>query len=291
MKIGVSSYSYFRLMGPGRMSIYDLVHKVCDMGFESIEFCGVQPTEGERIESCAVRLRELCAEKGIFIASYTVGADLLNGSGGNLDQEIDRLKGEVQIAKLLNAPVMRHDATGGFPSAHSGARGFADALPILVKGCRAVSVYAADQGVRTTVENHGFFCQDSDRVEQLVNGVNHSNFGVLLDIGNFLCVDEDPAKAVGRLVPYVRHVHIKDFHVKRGTETEPGSGWFQSRSGNYLRGSIIGHGDVPVAQCLRLLRRAGYDGVLSIEFEGIEDPLTGISIGRENLSRFLRNTV
>ncbi|MEI6808808.1 MAG: sugar phosphate isomerase/epimerase family protein [bacterium] len=289
MKIGVSTYSYSRLVAPGKMSIFDVVQKVKEMGFGSIEFAGLQVPEGVSIESAAVKLRELCASNGLVIASYTIGADLLNGSGGNLGKEIERLRSEVRIAKLLNAPLMRHDATRGFSDGHLGARGFTDALPILIEGCRAVTSYAESVGIRTMVENHGYFCQDSERVEQLVNGVNHANFGVLLDIGNFLCVDEDTAKAVARLIPYVFHVHIKDFHVKSGNEPDPGSGWFQSRAGNYLRGSVIGHGNVPVQQCLRLIRRAGYDGVVSIEFEGMEDPLTGIGVGRDNLARFLRS--
>lgn len=289
MKIGVSSYSYSRLVGQGKMSIYDVVEKAAEMGFESIEFAGIQPPAGETMETCAGRLRDLCARKGLLIASYTIGGDLLNGCGGNQEAEIERLKGEVRLAKLLNAPLMRHDATSGFIADHTGGRGFSDALPLLIKGCRAITSFAADLGLKTTVENHGFFCQDSERVERLVNGVGHPNFGILVDIGNFLCVDEDPAVAVGRLSSHISHVHVKDFHVKSGSGTNPGSGWFQSRAGNYLRGAIVGHGDVPVVQCLRLIRKAGYTGVLSIEFEGMEDVLTGIGVGRENLIRFLKS--
>ena len=37
---------------------------------------------------------------------------------------------------------------------------------------------------------------------------------------------------------------------------------------------------------LNLIQK-GYDGVLSIEFEGMEDVLTGIAIGQENLRRFV----
>ena len=35
--------------------------------------------------------------------------------------------------------------------------------------------YAAAKGIKTMVENHGFFCQDSDRVEKLVTAVAHPN--------------------------------------------------------------------------------------------------------------------
>ena len=37
------------------------------------------------------------------------------------------------------------------------------------------------------VENHGYFAQDSDRVEKLINAVDHPNFGLLLD-GATSCV-------------------------------------------------------------------------------------------------------
>jgi sugar phosphate isomerase/epimerase len=134
-------------------------------------------------------------------------------------------------------------------------------------------------------ENHGFFAQDSRRVERLVTAVGHPNFGLLVDIGNFLCVDEDPAQAVGRVAPLAFHVHVKDFFVRSGQRPCPGEGWFASRGGNYLRGTILGHGDVPVEQCLRILARAGYDGAVSIEFEGIEEPLASIRMGLNCLRR------
>jgi len=284
MKIGVSSYSFSRVVGA-----VDIIAEAKEMGFDVIEFAGLRVPEGETLETTAERTKERCAEEGIEIAGYTIAADFLKGSGGSLDDEIERVKGEVSIAGILGAPLMRHDATGGFPADHVGPRRFDDALPILSRGCRAVTEFAADMGIRTTVENHGFFCQDSVRVEKLANAVAHPNFGLLVDIGNFLCADEPPAEALGRVMPYAVHVHAKDFHTKSGNGPNPGAGWFRSRGGNYLRGSIIGHGDVPVTQCLRIMKAAGYDGVLSIEFEGMEDPLRAIPVCRDNLRRYLQD--
>lgn len=287
MKIGVSSYSYSALVNKGAMAQFDAIRKAKEMGFDVIEFAGLAAPEGESAESYAARVRDECGRIGIETGNYTIGADLINGSNGDPDAEAERLKGEVRIAEILGAPGMRHDATRGFAPGCHGARSFRDALPILVKGCRAVTQYAAERGIRTMIENHGFFCQDSERIEMLVCGVDHGNFGVLVDMGNFLCADEDPARAVGRLAPYAFHVHAKDFHTKPGTCPDPGDGWFKSRGGNYLRGSIIGHGDVPVAQCLNILKGAGYNGDVSIEFEGMEDPLVGISVGLKNLKAYL----
>ncbi len=280
MKIGVSSYSYSQL----NMDAIEIVHKAKEMGIDYIEFSGL-PNCPEDIEPLdyAKQIREECKKVGLTIVNYAVGADLLNN---DLEAEIERLKGEVDIAKALGAPTMRHDATSGYQDMSDGAKGFDQALPTLIEGYRAVTEYAQGLGIRTMVENHGFFCQDSDRVEKLLTGVGHPNFGLLLDIGNFLCVDEDPVKAIGKLMPYVFHVHAKDFHIKSGMLPNPGEGWFRSRGGNYLRGAIVGHGDAPVVQSLGLVKRAGYDGVVSIEFEGMEDPIKGIAVGKKNLEYF-----
>ena len=187
----------------------------------------------------------------------------------------------------MGSKTLRHDATWGIDTKKERYKSFDAVLPQLIEGCGEITAYAKKLGIRTMVENHGFFAQDSRRVEKLISGVDDENFGALIDMGNFLCADEDPCEAVGRLAPYAFHVHAKDFHVKRGMEPEPGRGWFRSRGGNFLRGSIIGHGNVPVLQCLGILKRSGYDGTLSIEFEGMEDNITALEIGLENLRRYV----
>lgn len=287
MKIGVSSYSFSKLVHSGRMSQLDVISKAREMGFDVIEFSTFALPEGETPLTFAPKVREECERVGIEVANYTISGDFISGSGGDLDAEIERLKEEVRVARILNSPGMRHDAAWGFPSDYKGVQSFDAVLPRLAKGCRAVTEYAAELGIKTMVENHGFFAQDSERMEKLVTAVDHPNFGLLVDMGNFLCVDEDPEKAVGRLMPYAFHVHAKDFHVKSGNQPNPGRGWFSSRGGNYLRGAVIGHGDVPIVQCLKIMKGKNYDGILSIEFEGMEEPLEGIAIGLENLRSFV----
>ena len=289
MRIGVSSYSFSRLIHKGAMTLLDTVGKAKEMGFDVIEFSALDLPAGETARSLAPKIRAECGRVGIEAVNYAIGADFLNPKTGDWQTEAERLKEEVEIARLLGVPSMRHDASSGFAASYAGARSFDAALPVLVQGCRMVTEYAAQYGIRTMVENHGFFCQDSERVEKLAAGVGHPNFGILVDVGNFLCADENPAVAIGRLMPYAFHVHAKDFHVKSGTSPNPGSGWFTSRAGNYLRGAIIGHGDVPLMNCLSVMKKANYQGVLSIEFEGMEDPLAGIAIGLENLRRYVRD--
>jgi sugar phosphate isomerase/epimerase len=80
---------------------------------------------------------------------------------------------------------------------------------------------------------------------------------------------------------------VKDFLIKSGERAKP-EGFFETRGGNYLRGTVLGHGEVPIETALKALKRAGYDGYVSLEFEGVEDNLRGIALGYENIKRFTK---
>lgn len=287
MKIGVSSYSFQRYMAEERLDLFGVINAAAQIGYQGIEFAGFGPgSENEDPIELARRVKDACAEVGLDIMSWTIGADFLNPpGGGSVEDEILRLHKDVDIAMALGAPKMRHDATGGYPGRPNDLTDYMNALPIVAKGYRGVTEYAADKGVKTMIENHGFFFQDSFRVEALINAVGNPNFGALVDMGNFLCADEEPVIAVRRMAPYAFHVHAKDFHIK-SANADPGAGWFRSRGGVPLRGAIVGHGNVDTQGCIKVLRDAGYDGYLSVEFEGMEDNLTALEIGYANLKRY-----
>ncbi len=284
MKFSVSSYSFQRLLNSGKYTQLDLIKVAKEMGFDGIEFIDLMPTDGLTDLEFAKVLRAAAEKEGIEIVAYTIGADFLGEK--SWEEEAKRLFSQVDIAQALGAKCMRHDATSGFKGDEAKYKSFDSALPILANGCRMVTEYASEKGIATMVENHGYFCQDSVRVEKLVNAVAHPNFGLLVDMGNFMCADDDPAVAVGRVAPYAKHVHAKDFHKKSGNGPDPGDGFFRTRAGDYLRGAVVGHGDVPVYQCLQTLKRSGYDGYVTIEFEGIEDNEWAIKTGLENLKKY-----
>ena len=282
MKFSVSSYSFSQYLKIGKLSITDCITKVKEMGFDGIEF--TDSALGQNATETAKQLALHAAQTGIEISNYAVSADFLNGSGGDIEKEIERVCSQVDIAKILGSPLMRHDVCSGKTANHY--EGYDNVVSRLAYGCRKVTEYAKSIGIKTMTENHGFFSQDSMRVEKLINTVAHDNFGWLIDMGNFLCADDDPAIAVGRAARYAFYVHAKDFIVKSGQSPNPGAGFFMSRGGNFLRGTIIGHGDVPIMQCLYALKNAGYNGYIAIEFEGMEDCVKGVQIGLENLKKY-----
>jgi sugar phosphate isomerase/epimerase len=273
------------MINEGTITQLGCIEKAKELGFDVIEFIDLIPHDGSTEKEYAKKIANECERVGIEIGSYTISADLLNGSDGDTKKEIARIKEKLDVAKILGVKKLRHDATAGIRNGKF--KSFDAVLETLVEACHEITTYAKSLGIKTMVENHGFFAQDSARVEKLVNGVDDENFGVLLDMGNFLCADESPQDAVGVLAPYAIHVHAKDFHVKSGMDPCPGDGWFKTRGGNYLRGAIIGHGEVPVVQCLGIIKKAGYDDTISIEFEGLEENIKALKIGISNLKRYI----
>jgi len=286
MKACVSSYSYSGALRAGQIELIDIIDHAASVGCEGIEFTNswaVKVDEVAQRRDFAKKLRERSEKVGIPIVAYTVGSNLLLGK-----DEVARVIAALDIAEILGAKVMRHDLTGGFPKDHDGIRTFDKALPALAAASLEIAKAAEQKGIKSCSENHGKFAQDSDRIVRLVEAVNHKNYGVLCDVGNFACADEDCAVAVGKVAPITFHVHCKDFIIKSGMEIYPGDGFFTSRAFNWLRGTIVGQGNVPVAQCINILRDAGYDGFVSVEFEGLEECLRAITAGVANVNRFIK---
>lgn len=278
MKVSVSSYSYSQL-GNSDFERIDLAKK---MGFEGIEFAEINAGDKDKIEY-AKELKAYADSAGVIITNYAIGADFINK---DVYSEIERLKGEVDIAEILGVKIMRHDATIGPESERFSKNGFEKYLPILSKGCKAVTEYAKEKGIKTCVENHGFYCQQSDRVEKLIDAVNDDNFGWLVDIGNFLCADENPLDAVKVGIKHIFYAHVKDFYFVDKSVKTP-DGYFDTRDGNHLCGSILGDGIVPVTDCVELIKNSGYDGWVTLEYEGQESPLTAVPKGLDFLKAII----
>lgn len=276
MKIGVSSYSFSQYMRAGKMTQLSAIAKAKEMGFDDIEFTDLTPPEGTSQMEYAKELREEAANCGIEISAYVIGANLAQT---DVDKEVERLKGCLDIAKELGVKLVRHDIM----YTYEHYRSFDQALPVIARAIREVTEYAASLGIKTMTENHGYIAQDSERIERLIREVNHPNFGTLVDMGNFACADEESAAAVSRVANLAFLVHAKDFIKIPFAEYKGEENCFQTRGCNWLKGVAVGDGDIPVAQCIAILKRAGYDGYVDLEYEGAEDCIEGITKGLKYL--------
>lgn len=287
--MGLSSYSLVRLIDSGEMSILEAIEWIRDNGGQHVEIVpfGFDLVGNERLIDA---IREKAEEVGIEISNYAILANLIPEGEEAYEEEITRIMREVDIANRLGVKMMRHDVSAfRRPLDVCTVSYFEKAFPRMVEACRRIADYAAQYGITTTVENHGFFVNGSDRVIRLIEAVNRPNFGLTLDVGNFLCVDEPSEVGVKKAVSYANMVHLKDFYVRKVSKM-PGMGglfrcdtghWFKTYCGNLLRGSIIGQGDIDMWDVIGTIKEAGYDGYISVEFEGLEDCKVGSKVGME----------
>jgi len=280
MKLGISSYSLWQAVESGELDIVGVVGKVAELGAEHVEIVplGFNLTENPALVDA---IRNKASEAGIEISNYAIGANFAGLDAEAYAREIARVKREVDVAAALGAKLMRHDVAN---SEDRSIRRFMEDFPKLVEACREIADYAAQYGITTSIENHGYYVQASDRVQAIVNEVARDNFRTTLDIGNFVCVDENPLVGVRNNAKLASIVHVKDFYV-RPASADPGDGWFRSENGAYLRGAIAGQGDLDIRAALRIVKESGFDGHLSIEFEGMEPCVQATKIAFDNARR------
>ncbi|MGO4693963.1 sugar phosphate isomerase/epimerase family protein [Paenibacillus sp. 2TAB26] len=291
MKIGLSSYSLLSAIKSGEMSILDAISWIAGNGGEHMEIVPYGYTLVDNPE-LADAVREKAKEVGIALSNYSMPANFVQDTEQLFEEEVARVKLHVDLVHRLGMNHMRHDVTAfTIPPEKMTIRWFEENLHLMVKGSQLIADYAAQYGITTTIENHGFSVQSSDRVQRVLHAVDRPNFKTTLDIGNFMCVDENSIIGVKKNLPYASLIHFKDFYF-RPYDQHPGDGdWFLTSNGNYLRGAIVGQGDIEIRKIVKLIKESGYDGYMTIEFEGMEECKSASRIAMDNLRRFWHECV
>lgn len=286
MKIGLSTYSLLDAINAGEMDVLDCVQWIADNGGEHMEIVPYGFTLVDNLE-LADAVREKAKEVGIELSNYSLPGNFVQETEEEFEQEVARLKEHVDLIHRMGIKHMRHDVIAfTLPPEERTIAHFEESLPKIIEGSQRIADYAAEFGITTTIENHGAAVQHSDRVQRVLQAVNRSNFKTTLDIGNFLCVDEDPIVGVKKNLPYASLVHFKDFYVRPFNQNPGGGKWFRTANDNYLRGAIVGQGDIDIRTIVKLIKESGYDGYVTLEFEGMEECREASKIGMENLKRF-----
>ena len=288
VKIGITSYSLAQAIRAGKMDILQAVDYAADHDAEHLELspAGYTLTGNPALVEA---IRRKAEERGIALSSYTIGANfVIAGTGDDAHEitpeeyraEIERVKGEVDIAAALGVTRMRHDAASRVPAAATFAQ-FEKDLPQVVAACREIADYAAQYGITTSVENHGYHFQNSERVRRLVTEVNRPNYRTTVDVGNFICADEDPLCGTMNNIDLASMVHFKDFYIRK--QVPDATTWFRSAHGKYLRGAVTGFGDLDLWATARVIKEAGYEGFVSVEYEGHEECTTAVAQAIKNV--------
>ncbi|HBT72317.1 MAG TPA: sugar phosphate isomerase/epimerase [Lysinibacillus sp.] len=285
MKVGLSTYSMVKKMKQGEMNVLDVLQWVADNGGQHVELVPYEFTVVDNYE-LASQIKKKAAELGLELSAYSLPANFIHDTEEVFLEEVERLKKHVDVVHHMGISIMRHDVTlFTLPKEQTTIHYYNDHFDEMVRGCQLIADYAKQFNITTTIENHGFNVQTSDRVQQLIHAVNRDNFKTTLDVGNFLCIDEEPLIGVMKNISYAATVHFKDFYIRPFYEN-PGDGeWFRTVHNNYIRGAIVGHGDLNIREIIKLVKGYGYDGYIVVEFEGMEDCQVGSKIGMDNVRR------
>ncbi|MDB5530435.1 MAG: hypothetical protein JWR51_3538 [Devosia sp.] len=289
MKLGLSSYSFRPLLANGAMQIEDMfawlnANEAEHLEISTFSFAKPGTEAGYDLTSETEILQRITAASnntGIPISGICLGAKFVFVDDTERRAQIEMVKRHVEMCNRMEIGLLRHDVVL-WAHRQTQTAEFENALPAIADACHEIASFAATQGVITSVEDHGYFVNGSDRIKRLLHAVNLPNFKFTLDVGNFLCVDEDAVVATKASLGDASFVHLKDFYVRR---TAPGPGWLETLGGQFIRGSVFGFGDLETKMILEAVVASGYDGFVSLEYEGNEPTLFGCETGLGNIRR------
>lgn len=298
MRFGFSIYSLWNIMRRNEMTVEEAFQWIAQNGGDHIEIIDFGPQAEPEL------LAEYSQKYNLPISAYSISSSLAQGDEVNYEAELARLKAEIDKAHTMGAPLVRCDLVRVMVNADAASLEVYERIfPQMVRGAQALADYAAQYGIDISVENHGTLMNGADRVKRLLLAVDRPNYGCTVDIGNALCVDEDPLVCIEALLPFAKRIHIKDFYIRQDpyvigakkldlqSHTDPsalGDGrWLVTKHNRFLRGSIIGHGDIDMRRVIQSIVDSGYDGDLTIEFEGMEDPRLACQFSMNNLRQIV----
>ncbi len=203
------------------------------------------------------RVRKDMERSGVRITAFC----MYNRFAERPDWEAEWCGRVARVAKALGVSAIRIDVV-----AHKMSK--EDFLPLAMKALRKAMAEVEPTGVPLAIENHGAVTNDPDFLEALFRGVGSPLLGLTLDTGNFYWYGHPLSKLYEifeQFASRVFHTHLKGINYPpEKRETQRPMGW---EYGKYQ--CPIYQADVDFHRVAAILDKAGYQGDLCIENEGL----------------------
>jgi sugar phosphate isomerase/epimerase len=262
-------YSFNRQARAGEIGIEGFLDYCGELGLDGVDLLSYYWTD-QAAEMA--KAPEWLQRNRLTLAAYAVGNNFVQAEASARATQMQMVRDGIDTAARLGAPVLR---VFGGSRPRAGAMSPAEALDLAIDNLGASAAYAQSQGVVLGIENHGGLPGTAAEVRQVLEAVNSPALRLILDVGNFVGVGDDPVAATRSLAPYVTHVHLKDLGP---TPTE----------GNSRRENVpLGDGTIDLAQIFRILKESHYAGYLSIEYEGKADPTEAVRRSAAHVRKLL----
>jgi hydroxypyruvate isomerase len=261
MGLALSMWSMHRTVEERDWTVIDFVKYCRQTGIEEVELLSVFWKD---IDHELEQVISYMKEEGLRASSYAVTNNFVIADENARKAALQEIIKGIDIAQKLDTSILRVFA-GNLIDGISKDEGFEWILEGLSKAAAA----AEQSGIILCIENHGKLAGKGIQIKEIIEKVGSGALRSTFDVGNFLLVDENTTEAAKILLPYIQHVHLKDFKQNKGGE-------YSSLSGKKFDGVAIGEGDVDIATVIDMLKGASYQGAYVLEYEGTGSEMEGI---------------
>jgi len=249
MKLSCVPVSYFPELISGEMSIGDWAREAAELGLDGIDL-SILFFE-DRSPARVRQVRDDIESAGVMAAVMNTYPDFTHPDKEVRARELTQLEKDIALSAAVGLEMVRVTAGQAHPET---AR--EDGIAWAIEGLAASCVAAERLGVKLVFENHSKpgawqyadFCFPPEIFIEIADGLADSTMEILYDTANPVAYGADPLPLLDRVIDRVACVHVADT-AKKGA----------------LEPVVIGAGIVPVVEIFARLRRAGYDGWVSIE--------------------------
>jgi sugar phosphate isomerase/epimerase len=261
-RIAVSTYSFWQFNNRNLRSIEKCIDLAAEMGFDGVELLHVQMENEEN--SYLQKLKRQAFTLGLDLCGFSTHQGFLSPKKEVRQKNIDHTIHCIELSYQLGIPTMRvNTGTWGTSKnfddlmAHRGieppVEGYndEDGFKWVIESLEKCLPAAERCGVLLGLENHWGLGRTPEGVLRIVQAINSPWLEATLDTGNFL---EDPYDRLEMMASRAILVQAKTYYG--------GGLWYTL--------------DLDYERIAKLLKKHNYRGYVSLEFEGKENPLTGI---------------
>jgi sugar phosphate isomerase/epimerase len=261
IRLAVSTYSYWHFRGP-RFPIEDVIVHAAALGFEGVEILHRQMRDES--PSYIYELKRRAFLHGLSFPMLSIHQDFVSPAADERRRHIEHTRRCLELAARLGIPCVRlnsgrwktiasFDELMKVKGQEPPLAGFTDddAIGWCVSAIEQLIPVCERLGVMLALENHWGLTTSVDTLLRIHQAVNSPWLGVNLDTGNY---PGDPYEGIRKLAPYASIVQAKTYY---------GGGEWYTLDLDYKR--IAG-----------ILREAGFQGWVSLEMEGREEPRAAV---------------
>ena len=256
----------FSTLGCPQYSLDQVVAMAADNDYNGVEIRFLRGEVGlEKLEEFSPtgikETRRRLDDAGVEVACLDTSVRFTSPEPAERAAQHEAARTYARFAAELGAPYIR--VFGGAVPDSSPER--EDATRRIAEGLAEAAAAVRGEGVTAVLETHDSFCT-SAQVGELLSYAPNDDLAILWDVLHSYRNGEALETTWQALGDRIRHVHLKD-----SSDYSPTSFDFR----------LTGEGTMPIAEFVDLLKRGGYDGYLSFEWEKawhpeIEEPEVAI---------------